>query len=80
MVDDAIVVVESVERKIREGIAPRQAAYETMSEVGGALIATTLVLFAVFIPTAFITGISGLFYQQFAITIAAATGISTQTR
>jgi len=76
VVDDAIVVVENVERKIREGIAPRQAARETVDEVGGALIATSLVLLAVFVPTAFITGISGQFYQQFAVTIATATTIS----
>lgn len=77
VVDDAIVVVENVERYLREGLKPREAAYKTMSEVGGALIATTLVLCAVFIPTAFIAGISGAFYQQFALTIAASTVISS---
>jgi HAE1 family hydrophobic/amphiphilic exporter-1 len=77
VVDDAIVVVENVERYMREGKSPREAAHITMNEVSGALIATTLVLFGVFIPTAFIAGISGQFYQQFAITITAATAIST---
>ncbi len=76
VVDDAIVVVENVERYIRAGMAPRDAAYKTMSEVGGALVAMTLVLCAVFIPTGFITGISGAFYQQFALTIAVSTLIS----
>jgi multidrug efflux pump len=61
VVDDAIVVVENVERYLREGLSPRDAAYKTMEEVGGALIAIALVLCAVFIPTAFITGISGAF-------------------
>ncbi len=77
VVDDAIVVVENVERKIENGVAPRLAARETMDEVGSALIATSLVLCAVFVPTAFIPGISGAFYRQFALTIAAATVIST---
>ena len=76
VVDDAIVVVENVERYLREGLSPRDAAHKTMDEVGGALVAIALVLCAVFIPTAFITGISGAFYQQFAITIATATVIS----
>ena len=76
VVDDAIVVVENVERYLSEGMSPRDAAHKTMDEVGGALIAIALVLCAVFIPTAFITGISGAFYQQFALTIAAATVIS----
>jgi HAE1 family hydrophobic/amphiphilic exporter-1 len=76
VVDDAIVVVENVERYIRAGLSPREAAHRTMDEVGGALIAIALVLSAVFIPTAFIGGISGAFYQQFAITIATATLIS----
>ena len=66
VVDDAIVVVENVERYLRQGLTPRDAAYKTMEEVGGALIAIALVLCAVFIPTAFITGISGAFYRQFA--------------
>jgi HAE1 family hydrophobic/amphiphilic exporter-1 len=76
VVDDAIVVVENVERRLAEGMSPREAAYATMDEVGGALIAIALVLVAVFVPTAFITGISGQFYKQFALTIASATVIS----
>ncbi len=76
VVDDAIVVVENVERHLREGMEPRQAAHQTMDEVGGALVAIALVLAAVFIPTAFLTGISGQFFRQFAVTIAAATLIS----
>jgi HAE1 family hydrophobic/amphiphilic exporter-1 len=76
VVDDAIVVVENVERRIAEGLSPREAAYRTMDEVGGALIAIALVLVAVFVPTAFISGISGQFYRQFALTIASATVIS----
>jgi HAE1 family hydrophobic/amphiphilic exporter-1 len=76
VVDDAIVVVESVERHLRNGLAPRDAAHRTMDEVGGALVAIALVLCAVFIPTAFIAGISGAFYRQFAVTIAASTIIS----
>lgn len=76
VVDDAIVVVENVERNIAAGMNPRDAAYKSMDEVGGALIAISLVLCAVFIPTAFITGISGQFYRQFALTIAGATSIS----
>ena len=77
VVDDAIVVVENVERHLEDGMKPREAATQAMKEVTGALIATTLVLVAVFLPTAFIAGISGQFYQQFAITIAASTLIST---
>ena len=76
VVDDAIVVVENVERNIAEGKSPREAAHVTMDEVGGAVIAIALVLSAVFVPTAFIPGISGQFYRQFALTIAAATIIS----
>jgi hydrophobe/amphiphile efflux-1 (HAE1) family protein len=76
VVDDAIVVVENVERYLRQGMAPREAAHRTMDEVGSALLAIALVLCAVFIPTAFITGLQGDFYRQFAITIAAATLIS----
>lgn len=76
VVDDAIVVVENVERNIREGMTPRDAAHETMDEVGGALVAIALTLSAVFIPAAFIPGISGEFFRQFAVTIAAATLIS----
>ncbi|HET9572593.1 MAG TPA: multidrug efflux RND transporter permease subunit, partial [Methyloceanibacter sp.] len=76
VVDDAIVVVENVERNIREGLSPRDAAYRTMEEVGGALIAIALVLSAVFIPSTFLTGILGQFFRQFAVTIATATVIS----
>ena len=76
VVDDAIVVVENVERNIEAGLAPREAAIKSMDEVGGALIAIALVLCAVFVPAGFITGISGQFYRQFALTIAGATVIS----
>ncbi len=76
VVDDAIVVVENVERNIGAGMNPRDAARQTMDEVGSALIAIALVLCAVFVPAAFITGISGQFYRQFALTIAGATIIS----
>ena len=76
VVDDAIVVVENVERYLRQGLSPRDAAHKTMDEVGSALVAIGLVLCAVFIPTAFITGISGAFYKQFALTITASTVIS----
>ena len=76
VVDDAIVVVENVERRLREGMSPKEAAHATMDEVGGAVIAISLVLIAVFVPTAFITGLQGAFYKQFGITIAAATAIS----
>ena len=75
-VDDAIVVVENIERYLRQGLSPREAAHRTMDEVGGALIAIALVLSAVFIPTAFISGIAGQFYRQFALTVASATVIS----
>ncbi|WP_396594474.1 efflux RND transporter permease subunit [Brevundimonas sp. R86498] len=76
VVDDAIVVVENVERYIREGLSPKDAAYKSMQEVSGALIAIGLVLVAVFIPTMFVPGIPGIFYRQFAVTIAAATVVS----
>jgi hydrophobe/amphiphile efflux-1 (HAE1) family protein len=76
VVDDAIVVVENVERNIANGLSPREAARRSMDEVGWALVAISLVLCAVFIPAAFITGISGQFYRQFALTIAGATVIS----
>ncbi|MBY0583026.1 MAG: multidrug efflux RND transporter permease subunit [Sphingomonas sp.] len=77
VVDDAIVVVENIERLMAEkGLSPKQAAHETMDEVSGALIAIALVLCGVFIPTSFIPGISGQFYQQFALTIVSATAIS----
>jgi hydrophobic/amphiphilic exporter-1 (mainly G- bacteria), HAE1 family len=70
------VVMENVERYLRQGCSPKEAAHKTMDEVGGALIAIALVLCAVFIPTAFISGLQGTFYKQFAITIAASTLIS----
>jgi hydrophobe/amphiphile efflux-1 (HAE1) family protein len=76
VVDDAIVVVENAERHLRAGMAPREAAHLTMDEVGGALIGIALVLVAVFVPTAFMGGIAGQFYKQFALTIASATVIS----
>lgn len=77
VVDDAIVVVENVERNIREGKSPRDATIQAMKEVTGPIIATSLVLAGVFIPIAFISGLTGQFYQQFALTIAIATFIST---
>ena len=76
VVDDAIVVVENVERYIREGLTPKEAAYKSMEEVSGALVAIGLVLVAVFVPTMFVPGIPGIFYRQFAVTIAAATVVS----
>jgi hydrophobe/amphiphile efflux-1 (HAE1) family protein len=76
VVDDAIVVVENVQRNIEAGLSPHDAAIKSMDEVGGALIAIALVLISVFVPSAFITGISGQFYRQFALTIAGATIIS----
>ena len=76
VVDDAIVVVENVERHLRMGVDPREAAHVSMDEVGGALIGIALVLIAVFVPTAFVNGVSGQFYRQFALTIAVATLIS----
>ncbi len=76
VVDDAIVVVENVERNIAKGLAPREASIQAMSEVSGAVIAMALVLCAVFVPTAFISGITGQFYKQFALTIAVSTVIS----
>ena len=76
VVDDAIVVVEAVEKHIRAGLSPREAAHVTMKEVSGALVAIGLVLVSVFIPTAMVGGIPGIFYRQFAVTIAAASAIS----
>src|ERR1700680_3726688 len=76
VVDDAIVVVENVERHLRDGMSRKDAALRTMEEVGGALVSIALVLCAVFVPTAFLGGISGQFFQQFAVTIAVATAIS----
>jgi HAE1 family hydrophobic/amphiphilic exporter-1 len=76
VVDDAIVVVENVERNLRLGMSPKEAAHRTMDEVGGALVAIALTLGAVFIPAAFIPGIAGQFFRQFALTIAGSTAIS----
>src|SRR5579859_1378528 len=76
VVDDAIVVVENVERNLRSGMSASDAAHKTMDEVGGALISIALTLCAVFVPSAFLSGISGLFFRQFAVTIAASTVIS----
>jgi hydrophobe/amphiphile efflux-1 (HAE1) family protein len=76
VVDDAIVVVENVERHLKHGLSRREAALKTMAEVGGALVSIALVLCAVFVPTAFLGGISGQFFRQFAVTIAVATAIS----
>jgi multidrug efflux pump len=76
VVDDAIVVVENVERNIEEGLEPKAATRKAMDEVGGAVLAIAVVLSAVFIPTAFVSGITGQFYRQFALTIAVSTLIS----
>jgi multidrug efflux pump len=76
VVDDAIVVVENVERNIEKGLSPRQATYQAMREVSGPIIAIALVLVAVFIPLAFVSGLTGQFYKQFAVTIAISTVIS----
>ena len=76
VVDDAIVVIENIERNIAAGMSPRDAAHETVDEVGSAVIAIAIVLSAVFIPAAFVPGISGQFYRQFALTIAGATILS----
>ena len=76
VVDDAIVVVENVERNIAAGLSPYEASVRSMEEVGAALVAISLVLCAVFIPSSFITGISGQFYRQFALTITGATVFS----
>ncbi|SHK26496.1 efflux RND transporter permease subunit [Halomonas caseinilytica] len=77
VVDDAIVVVENVERNIGEGLAPLAAAHQAMREVSGPIIAIGLVLCAVFVPMAFLSGVTGQFYRQFAATIAISTVIST---
>lgn len=77
VVDDAIVVVENVERNIEEGLTPLAAAHQAMKEVSGPIIAIGLVLCAVFIPMAFLSGVTGQFYRQFAVTIAISTVIST---
>ncbi|MFG1376699.1 efflux RND transporter permease subunit [Xanthobacter autotrophicus] len=76
VVDDAIVVVENVERNIAGGLSPREATYKAMQEVSGPIIAIALVLIAVFVPLAFISGLTGQFYKQFALTIAISTVIS----
>src|SRR5262249_34224860 len=76
VVDDAIVVVENVERSIENGLSPREATLKAMSEVTGPIIAIALVLCAVFVPIAFISGLTGQFYRQFALTIAFSTIIS----
>jgi len=76
VVDDAIVVVEAVEHNIELGMQPKEATQKAMDQVGGAVVAIAVVLSAVFIPTAFITGITGQFYRQFALTIAVSTVIS----
>ena len=76
VVDDAIVVVENVERHIEAGLSPRHATYQAMSEVSGPIIAIALVLIAVFVPLAFVSGLTGQFYNQFALTIAISTVIS----
>lgn len=76
VVDDAIVVVENVERNIESGLSPRDATYQAMREVSGPIIAIALTLVAVFVPIAFISGLTGEFYRQFAITIAISTVIS----
>ncbi|WP_314153754.1 multidrug efflux RND transporter permease subunit OqxB [Rouxiella badensis] len=76
VVDDAIVVVENVERNIEEGLAPREAAHQAMREVSGPIVAIALVLCAVFVPMAFLSGVTGQFYKQFAVTIAISTVIS----
>ncbi len=77
VVDDAIVVVENVERNIEEGKNPREATVQAMKEVTGPIIATSMVIAGVFIPIAFISGLTGMFYKQFALTIVIATFIST---
>jgi len=76
VVDDAIVVVENVERNIEAGLSPREATYRAMREVSGPIVAIALVLVAVFVPLAFISGLTGQFYRQFAVTIAISTVIS----
>src|SRR5712672_2691981 len=76
VVDDAIVVVENVERNIENGLRPREATYRAMSEVSGPIVAIALVLVAVFVPLAFVSGLTGQFYRQFALTIAISTVIS----
>src|SRR6185312_9951717 len=76
VVDDAIVVVENVERQLEAGLRPLDAARAAMKEVTGPIIATTAVLMAVFVPVAFIPGVAGRLYNQFALTVAISVGIS----
>ena len=76
VVDDAIVVVEAVEHHIEEGMSPKEATFKAMEEISGPVVGIALVLSAVFIPTAFIPGITGRLYQQFAVTIAISVLIS----
>src|SRR5471030_2264013 len=76
VVDDAIVVVENVERNIEAGLSAREATYQAMREVSGPIIAIALTLTAVFVPLAFMSGLTGQFYKQFAMTIAISTVIS----
>src|SRR3569623_3088455 len=76
VVDDAIVVVENVERNIESGLNAREATFRAMREVSGPIVAIALVLVAVFVPLAFISGLSGQFYNQFALTLAISTVIS----
>src|SRR6202022_4239502 len=76
VVDDAIVVVENVERWLEQGLTPREAAGRAMDEVTGPVIAVALVLCAVFVPCAFLAGVTGQFFRQFAVTIAVSTVIS----
>jgi multidrug efflux pump len=76
VVDDAIVVVENVERNIEDGLSPLNATYKAMQEVSGPIIAISLTLIAVFVPIAFVSGLTGQFYKQFALTIAISTVIS----
>src|SRR4051812_37308852 len=76
VVDDAIVVVENVDRWLEKGLEPKEAAYKAMEEVTGPVVAIALVLCTVFIPCAFVPGITGQFFKQFAVTIAASTVFS----
>src|SRR5262249_52553924 len=76
VVDDAIVVVENVERWLEQGLPPKEAARRAMDEVTGPVVAVALVLCAVFVPCAFISGITGQFFRQFAVTIAVSTVLS----
>ena len=80
VVDDAIVVVEAVEHHIEQGLSPKEATFKAMEEVSGPVIAIAIILAAVFVPTAFIPGITGRLYQQFAVTIAVSVIISRLQR